>query len=307
MTNRRAWQLIGVKGAWTTLILFIFLAGRQIPLPFTSLKAVQGTLSGTSQMIMTMTGGDLVQKSLFSLGLGPWMTSMIIVMVLVRSKHLGIAHKPKRVQNRLENGLILLFAVVQALVMVRQMNFTTKTPFVVDGNALVLVAGTFFTVWLSKLNARRGIGGSMFLVMANITQSMAGNLVAVVKVVRQAGWSPELVWSGLIAGIVGFAFLNVIMDRAELRVPVVHLLTDSKYSSDSYLPIKLTPAGDADDVCLFVYCLTHLPLAIFTASLAPEPTFKMVVSQCPNDQLGRSYDVLCHYFCVSFNVCPGER
>lgn len=258
------------KGGWSLLILFVFLLGRQIPLPGVNPHAVvESHFTGTNRMVMTLTGGDLNQLSIFTLGVTPWMTAMIIMMVLSKSKRLGLENQPKRVRDGLEFGMTILFAGVQSFVTVNGIALTTGEPLFKSGDMVVLVTGAVFSMWLSKLNGHYGIGGLFLLVIAGIIQSMAVNLLAATSLVESAHWGLFLIILVALVGLVAFAWVSVLMDRAELRVPVVHIMTTSSYSSQSYLPIKLAPAGGMPLMFAFAFMSVPLYLLQFLAHFWP--------------------------------------
>ena len=69
-------RTILTKGWWSLLYIGIFVFGKYIPLPFANLTTKGGNI------MLAATGGDSSRTSLFSLGIGPWMSSMIIVGML---------------------------------------------------------------------------------------------------------------------------------------------------------------------------------------------------------------------------------
>ncbi len=75
---------------WTSLIVFIFLIGRNILIPGVDAKQLARFLNNQYllQIVNGTTGGDLSRMSLFALGLGPWMSATILWRVLTLIKNL---------------------------------------------------------------------------------------------------------------------------------------------------------------------------------------------------------------------------
>lgn len=276
------------KSLWSLLVLFVFEVGKNIPLPYTDAEsAIKGSYS--IKALTQATGGNLNQLSLFSLGIGPWMMAMIIVSVLQQSKRLGLSKKPQRVMTQIQFGLVMLIAALQATVSVFQINFTTDTDLIKFENGVVLVAGAFFVMWLSNMNAKYGIGGIMFLVLANIIQSMMGTILTVVQ---RASKIPAGLLMLIVGGLVALAFLSwlsVMMDHGEFRVPLRRLLIDNRYSEKSYLPIKLTPANGMP--LMFVMSFASLPVYLFAFLKHFLPHNRIVLWGIVNFQLTKFWGV----------------
>lgn len=223
------------KICWSLLYTAIFVLGKHIPLPFA--KSTSGT-----DMLLLSTGGDISNVSILSLGIGPWMTSMIIVGMLVQLKLPLLDHIPEKVMDRFQKGLTLLLALMQSSALLREINLTKNTPEVHLICTLFLTAGCMLMIWLSVENDVYGIGGITFVLMSNMIYAIFG----IFNKGLVAGLSPF--WK-IIVDIIGvivmlvLCVICVIMSKAERRIPVVKQAISSEYSSRSYLPIRLLPAG----------------------------------------------------------------
>ena len=72
------------KGLATLFCIFIFIVGSRLTLPFVDMNNRE-FLGGTAAYLAfstAMTGGNLRSLSLFSVGLSPWMSSMILWQML---------------------------------------------------------------------------------------------------------------------------------------------------------------------------------------------------------------------------------
>lgn len=231
------------KSNWSILIVFIFILGKSIPLPYTDAKSL--VIQNVSLHVASLaTGGNLAQLSLFSLGIAPWMSAMIISGLLTQARGFGLDRLSENRKDRISKEITILFTLIQGIVMVESMKLTVSGWQPKAIVLLTLTTGTMFVVWLSNMNALRGIGGLTLLVLANILQSaMQTGLVGIETLANHSNARLAMVVGSLVVGIILFAYLNVITDRGEYRLPLVRLLIDSKYATRSYLPIKLTPAG----------------------------------------------------------------
>ncbi|MDS8163686.1 accessory Sec system protein translocase subunit SecY2, partial [Streptococcus pneumoniae] len=81
------------KGLTTLFLLFIYVLGSRITLPFVDLNS-RDFLGGSTAYLAFSTallGGNLRSLSIFSVGLSPWMSAMILWQLLSFSKKLNIS------------------------------------------------------------------------------------------------------------------------------------------------------------------------------------------------------------------------
>ena len=229
--------------SWTVLFLFIYVLGSHLVLPFIDLKhpKLLGGLSNSTAFTSAMMGGNLSSFSLFSVGLSPWMSAMIIWQMFLFSKKSGLSKLPIEIQDRRKMYLTFVIALIQSLAVSLSLPIEVGIPkgLAILTNTILLIAGTFFLVWLSDLNSFFGIGGSIVILMA----SMVANLP------RQIGESITRLHIGLpiilsliIMGLL-FLYIAVIVQRARYRIPINKVNIHNRFSQYSYLDVMLTPAG----------------------------------------------------------------
>ncbi|UFK67908.1 Accessory Sec system protein translocase subunit SecY2 [Limosilactobacillus reuteri] len=148
----------------------------------------------------------------------------------------------ERRKDWISKEITLLLTVIQGFVLVSSMQLT-QTGWAAKGAVLLtMTTGTMFIMWLSNMNALLGIGGLTLLVLANILQSaMKTGLAGILMLADHSTTRLMVVVAALVIIMVLFAYLNVMADRGEYRLPLVRLMIDNNYASRSYLPIKLTP------------------------------------------------------------------
>ena len=141
------------KGMHTLFLLFIYVLGSRLTLPFVNLNS-RDFLGGSAAYLdfsVALTGGNLRSLSLFSIGLSPWMSAMILWQMFSFSKKLGLNSVSSEVQDRRKMYLTLGIALIQALALTTNLPVQAPyNPFLVFLlNTSLLVAGTFFLVWIS--------------------------------------------------------------------------------------------------------------------------------------------------------------
>ena len=228
---------------WTISFLFIYVLGSRLTLPFVNVNDTS-FLGGTAAFLAfstAMTGGNLRSLSLFSVGLSPWMSAMILWQMFSMSKKLGFQNLPIEIQDRGKMILTFVIALIQALAITLNLPIQSGVNYglVLTMNVLLLIAGTFFLVWLSDLNSLFGIGGSIVILMSSMVISMPQNILNSIKELQV---SPVLIMALLILSIV-FLAIVVRVQRARYRIPVNKIMIHNRFKRYSYLDIQLNPAG----------------------------------------------------------------
>ena len=243
--------------AWTGLIIIVYLLGKTVPLPFKSvIKDVEA--NQVLNLTTVFTGGNASSLTLFSLGIGPWMSSMIIFDFLQRAKLLGIDKLPKRRRDFRQNCLTLIIALIQAYVTVATMDLRPDTWLTELEVVVILTAGAFFVAWLTNLNAKNGIGGMMVIMIVGMLQSNIATVFSNAILQHRSATFWTILWVCVAIVFVLFVYISVVFEHAERRLPVEHILIDSRYAKKSYLPFKLSPAGGMP--IMYAMSLYSLPL-----------------------------------------------
>ena len=228
---------------WTISFLFIYVLGSRLTLPFVNVND-PSFLGGTAAFLAfstAMTGGNLRSLSLFSVGLSPWMSAMILWQMFSMTKKLGLGSLPLEVQDRGKMILTIVIALIQALAITLNLPIQSGVNYglVLTMNTLLLIAGTFFLVWLSDLNSLFGVGGSMVILMSSMVASMPQNIVNSIKELQV---SPLFV-ALLLMFSLAFLYIAVIMQRARYRILVNKITIHNRFKRYSYFDIQLNPAG----------------------------------------------------------------
>ena len=233
------------KFLWTLFFLFIYVLGTKLTLPFVDMSKA-AAMDGTSETLNYATalmGGNLRSMSLFSVGLSPWMSSMLIWQMFAVSKRLGLSKLPLEVQERRRMLLTLVIALIQSVALVLNLplqeagGVDMTTIMVLD--TLVLMAGTYFLIWLTDLNAAMGLGGSIMIVMASMIAYIPQDIWNSIQELKISSlWLAFMLVFSLV-----FLYLAVTVERSKYRIPVNKINIHNRFKKYSYLDIRLNPAG----------------------------------------------------------------
>ena len=251
------------RGILTMGFLFVYILGSRLILPFIDVNS-KDFLGGTTAYLAfsaAITGGNLRSLSLFSVGLSPWMSSMILWQMLSFSKKLNLTSGAIEIQNRRQMYLTLFIALIQALAISLNLPIQSNVPkmLVIVLNTCLLIAGAFFLVWLSDINATVGIGGSMIILLIGMILNIPQDLIETFRTVPV----PLFVLIGLIIMGIVFTYLVALLYRARYRIAVHKIGLHNRFKRYSYFEIMLNPAGGMP----FMYVMTFLSLPTYVLLL----------------------------------------
>ncbi|HFI0787817.1 TPA: accessory Sec system protein translocase subunit SecY2 [Streptococcus suis] len=231
------------KALISLLIVCVFIFGRHIPLPNVPLGAYLADEDSALNLGSSVTGGSLSQIGLFSLGLGPWMYSMI----LLRLFSLGRPQQQVSAKRQLfrQNSIMLIIAVIQALSFAFNLSYTSTSGSllkVVIETSLILITGSYVLLWLGNQNSVYGLGGPSLIVLVNMILSQK-NVFPVAWKLLQNGKNDAFFVIVIIFWTFATLFFLVLFEKAEYRVPVKRVSINNSLGEDAYMPIKVNPAG----------------------------------------------------------------
>ncbi|KAA9242218.1 MULTISPECIES: accessory Sec system protein translocase subunit SecY2 [Aerococcus] len=282
--NRFRLPLLYKKLLFTAMILIIYIIGRSIPLPLVDWQTIQQSSSGNDflSLALSATGGSFEQATLLSLGLGPYMSTMIIWRFISMSKWYKALKVPPRQDNYYRNLLTLILALVQAITLAVSYPLISIQETILSNNFMVygtivlaLVAGTFFTIWLGGRNQEAGIGGHTIIILANMLLRLPNNFKALrIFLVYRASLIEQVLLISVSVFALMTAFATIVMDRAELRIPINSVMINNNFTEKSYLPIKLNPSGGM--AIMYAMTLALLPQYIIDLILIFFPNLQFL-------------------------------
>ena len=254
-------SIITKRVLWTLFFFFIYCLGNQLVLPFVDLKNANifGGAIGSLAFSSAMMGGNLRSMSLFSVGLSPWMSAMILWQMFSFSKKMGLKNLPIEIQDRRRMYLALGIAIVQSLAVSLNLPIVSgvNASLAIFMNTILLIAGTFFLVWLSDLNSLFGIGGSIVILMASMMANLPYQIMDSIEKLG-IGWDVLL---PLILFSLVFLYISGVVQRARYRISINKINIHNRFKQYSYLDIMLNPAGGMP--FMYAMSLVSIPQYVF--------------------------------------------
>ena len=290
---------VGNRFFWTIVFVFIYVLGSKISLPFVDLSKalnVNETIARGLELTSASMGGTLRGLSVFSTGLSPWMSSMILWKMFSVSKRFNLEKTSTEIIERRKMYLALALAIIQALAISIYLPLQTNLAplLVICLNTMIMVAGTFFLVWLSDLNAALGLGNSFVIIMAGMILYLPEDIMGILSKINI-----PLIWyiSGL-GFVLVFVYTAVLMEYARYRIPVNKLGIHNNLQSYTFLDLKLNPAGGMP----FMYAMTlvSIPQYILLLVLYLDPNASWAVQLSSKIVLGEPLWILLYILMICF-------
>lgn len=290
---------VGNRFFWTILFVFIYVLGSKISLPFVDLSRalnVNETIARGLELTSASMGGTLRGLSVFSTGLSPWMSSMILWKMFSVSKRFNLEKTSTEIIERRKMYLALALAIIQALAISIYLPLQTNLDplLVICLNTMIMVAGTFFLVWLSDLNAALGLGNSVVIIMAGMILYLPEDIMGILSKIN-------IPLIGYILGlgfVLVFVYTAVLMEYAGYRIPVNKLGIHNNLQSYTFLDLKLNPAGGMP----FMYAITlvSLPQYILLLVLYLDPNASWAAQLSKKIVLGEPLWILLYILMICF-------
>lgn len=269
---------------FTAVILIIYRLGVFVPIPGIDPEQIvrlfeqtQGTIFDILNMF---SGGALERASVFALGVMPYITSSIIMSLLVKAfPTLEAMQKEGEAGRRKINqysryGTVLICIVQGFMLAITLEGGLGSGAQVVEESGwafrittvLTLTAGSLFIMWLGEQITERGLGNGISLIIASsILVSLPGALWDIVRLINTG----ELTVFGvllifiLLVAIVAFI---VFVERSYRKIPVQYprrVVGRKVYGGQSsHLPLKTNTAGVIPPI--FASSLLIFPATILT-------------------------------------------
>ncbi|MDU4622954.1 MAG: accessory Sec system protein translocase subunit SecY2 [Enterococcus gallinarum] len=229
-------------------LLFIVEIGKHIPIPFfISEKIPEESTSLILKFLATSTGGNFTVPTLFSLGMGPYMTALIIWTTISMIDTESIGNLSTKRIGYIQRCMTFLFAVLQSCALVLKFRSSMIDQKAVGGSVvllflgavLILTAGGLFVAWLADINIDKGIGGQSLFIVPGLLMNIPAMLIS--------GQTESVHLSqnfmiGLVIVTLIFIYLTLFLYSAEYRINIERTGIDSRFNN-SYIPIRLLPAG----------------------------------------------------------------
>ncbi len=236
------------------LIIFRFLG--TIPVPGVDPAILQQFLSQNQffSFLNLFSGGGLSKLSIIVLGVGPYITSSIIMQLMTtvvpKLKTLfheegSIGRKKFNMYSRLLTipiAFVQGFGILTLLSKQGALHLTTSGMII---NILVVTAGSMLIMWIGELITEFGIGnGVSLIIFAGIVSSLPGVLSHMLIAYTSSELFSYVLYGILILIVVAAV---VLINEAERHVPITYAKQvrgmNTYGSSASYIPMKINQAG----------------------------------------------------------------
>lgn len=262
-------DIFGVKDLrdrilFTVFILFIFRLGANIPIPGINLNALKvymlaqessGAI-GITDYIDMFAGGAFKNFSIFMLGIMPYISTSIIMqlLVLVFPKLKKISEQEggrKKIHRYTRIGTVFVclvqsFAVTAYIDKIPDAYNMDRLPYTLIA-MLTVTTGTILVMWLGEQITQRGIGnGISLLIFAGIVTRIPNAVYTMFDVIRRGELNPVFVIVAFIMFVVVVA-LVVYEQQGQRKIPIHYakrVIGRKIYGAqNTYLPFKINPSG----------------------------------------------------------------
>lgn len=276
------------KLLFTLGIIVIYRIGTHVPIPGVDYGNVQfcvdqaKSTSGLFGLVNMLSGGALLQITIFALGIMPYITASIILQLLTvviprleALKKEGQSGTAKITQYT--RYLTIALAILQGTGLVatartgtlfqgcQRANEIVPDPsiFVTVTMVIVMTTGTAVVMWLGELITDRGIGNGMSILMFI---SIAATFPAALWTIKEEGSLADG-WiefgTVILVGLV-MVGLVVFVEQAQRRIPVQYakrMIGRRSYGGTStYIPLKVNQAGVIP--VIFASSLLYIPALV---------------------------------------------
>ena len=264
---------------FTVFLLVLFHAVSIITIPGISVPSSYSDKNSFAQMLNLLAGGGLTRMSIFAVGVGPYITSQIIVQLLSSdlvpplSRLAKQGERGKRKLEVLTRALTLPFALIQAYaVMALILSFNNQSgssdTFGIFGHTsigdmsageifsmmMILTGGTYMTIFMGDMITKRGVGnGITVIILAGILANLFGNfqsvfqhIASLISPTQSAFWLTVVLTCAIymifyLLVLLVITFFNNCIRKIPVQQTGQGLTTEVK--NLPYLPIKFNAAG----------------------------------------------------------------
>lgn len=251
---------------YTLFILLVYRIGAQIPVPginFSALKLFLESQSGGSsdplyEYFNFFAGGAFDNMSIFALGIMPYITTSIILQLLLlvvpSLKRLSEEEGGRKKITQFTRIGTLPVCILQSFLAINFINSLPEEIIVMApkwlfyiSTVLITSTGTLILMWLGERISAKGIGnGISLIIFAGIVARIPGALKQLFDKVNRGDLDIPIVLFILIMFVIIIA-LVIFEQQGQRKIPVNYakrVVGRKVYGSPStYLPLKINPSG----------------------------------------------------------------
>ncbi len=284
-------NVLKYKLVYTGLIFLVYILGKSIPLYGIDLSVYGNQSADAEKILMQMISGDAFRSSVFALGIFPMMISGILVQLAMSVRNLFSKTRiSPKVMGNLSVIVTMIIAVMQTITKIPELEFAVAEDMLDMARFLAgieMVTGAMFIVWLSGRNGKYGVGGRMAFGLVNILERIAAILL---------NYPVQRLLLPLVIALVMMQ-ITMILENAEMRIPVQRVSIHNIYADKNYMAIKLNPVGVMP--VMFTSAVFMLPQLLISLLAAFFPQHTSVLYWKENmtltQPIGISIYILCEY------------
>ena len=273
---------------FTATMLIIFRLGATIPIPGINVNALklyfmaqEGSAGiGITEYIDFFSGGAFTNFSVFMLGIMPYISTSIIMNLLVlvfpALKKISEEEGGRKKIQRYTRYATVLVCLLQSYVVtvyadqIPDAITMAKLPYTLVA-MLTVTTGTMFLMWIGEQITQRGIGnGISLIIFAGIVARRPQAIVQLVQSVRAGTLNPGFIII-VFAMFVAIVALVVYEQQGQRKIPVHYakrVVGRRMYGAqNTYIPFKINPSGVIP--VIFASSILTFPIQI-ASSLGPE-------------------------------------
>ena len=237
--------------------LFISRLLAAIPIPGIDTAKLTSFFAGNDflSFLNVFSGGGMSKLSIVMLGVGPYITSSIIMQLLtmmsskIKTMYQEEGEIGRRKFTQISRALTIPIAIIQGFSFIKLLEssavISNMSAFDFIFNLSIIVAGSMLMMWIGELMTEFGIGnGTSMLIFAGIVSSLPTTLS---RLSMQFNISEIPIYLALAVAFLAVIYGVVFISEAERPVPVTYAkrITGSKTTGgvSTYLPLRLNQAG----------------------------------------------------------------
>lgn len=238
--KKKALKRIG----FSLLITMVYTLGSHIGLPGVNPKIFSGSGEGNESLsfILSLTGLSLDNLSLFSIGLGPWMSTLIFWRVLSAVKVFKIDSLTTTQAHFVKMFLALGIGVIQSLGIILQSGPLVSAAIPRWQLVAFMLTGLMVIIWMANMNQTYGVGGATLIILINMLRQLPKGISEQLPGISLTPFNSFLIVLGIL-GVIFTLFLIFRFFQGERRLPLMHVMLDGSYAKEAYLPIPINPSG----------------------------------------------------------------
>ena len=268
----------------TFAFLLVFKVGTYIPIPLIDTATIRAQISGSEflALLNAFSGGGLSNFSILALGISPYITSSIVIqmlqLVIPKLKEWGEqGENGKEKINRVTRYTTVVVALLQATLIIFSLGSKPQNILinsVIEYNnlhwlffmymAIVITAGSAFTMWLADLITRYGVGnGSSMIISAGIISSIPTMFITLSNKYLGANYSGLNLFLFILIVVLYVAMILgvVYFEGATRKIPIKYANRQTAQGvQDANIPIKLNSASVIP--VIFASTILSIPMTI---------------------------------------------